>query len=141
LSKAYGLAGARVGTTIADPAVISVLQKVIAPYPVPAPVLQAALAALTPTGLTAARESVARLVAERGRLAAALARLPAVKRVWPSDANYLLVAVADSARTMAAGRATGVVWRDRSKDLPHHIRITVGTAEENNATLEVLSRV
>jgi histidinol-phosphate aminotransferase len=141
LSKAYGLAGARVGTTIADPAVIAVLQKVIAPYPVPAPVLVAALAALTPAGLAAAKNSVATLVAERARLAAALPKLPAVKRVWPSDANYLLVEVADSAKTMAAGRAAGVVWRDRSKDVPHHIRITVGTAEENNATLEVLSRV
>lgn len=141
LSKAYGLAGARVGTTLADPAVIAVLQKVIAPYPIPAPVLVAALAALTPAGLAAARNSVATLVAERARLAAAIARLPAVKRVWPSDANYLLVEVADSAKAMAAGRAAGVVWRDRSKDIPNHIRITVGTAEENNATLEVLSRV
>jgi histidinol-phosphate aminotransferase len=141
LSKAYGLAGARVGTTIADPAVIAVLQKVIAPYPIPAPVLVAALAALTPAGLAAAQQSVATLVAERTRLAAALPKLPAVKRVWPSNANYLLVEVADSAKTMAAGRAAGVVWRDRSKDVPNHIRITVGTAEENNATLEVLSRV
>lgn len=139
LSKAYGLAGARVGTTIADPAVIAVLQKVIAPYPIPAPVLVAALAALTPAGLAAAKISVATLVAERTRLAAALPKLPAVKRVWPSDANYLFVEVADSAMAMAAGRAAGVVWRDRSKDVPNHIRITVGTAEENNATLEVLS--
>ena len=141
LSKAYGLAGARVGTTIADPAVIAVLQKVIAPYPIPAPVLIAALAALTPAGLVAAKNSVNTLVSERTRLAAALPKLPAVKRVWPSDANYLLIEVADSAKAMAAGRAAGVVWRDRSKDVPNHIRITVGTAEENNATLEVLSRV
>ncbi|MFZ5494607.1 MAG: histidinol-phosphate transaminase [Verrucomicrobiota bacterium] len=141
LSKAYGLAGARVGTTIADPAVIAVLQKVIAPYPVPAPVLSAALAALTPAGIAAARESVRTLVAERRRLAAGLPKLPAVKRVWPSDANYLLVEVADAARAMAAGRAAGVIWRDRSKDVPDAIRITVGTAGENNQTLEVLSRV
>ncbi|HVZ66475.1 MAG TPA: histidinol-phosphate transaminase [Lacunisphaera sp.] len=140
LSKAFGLAGARVGTTIADPAVIAVLQKVIAPYPVPAPVLQAALAALTPDALAAARDSVATLVAERRRLAAALAKLQAVKQVWPSDANYLLVEVADAARAMAAGRAAGVVWRDRSKDVPNCIRITVGTAAENDATLEVLAR-
>lgn len=139
LSKAYGLASARVGTTIADPAVIAVLQKVIAPYPVPAPVLTAALAALTPAGLAAARNSVATLVAERGRLAAALVKLPAVKRVWPSDANYLLVEVADAAKAMTASRTAGVIWRDRSKDVPNSIRITVGTAEENNATLEVLS--
>ncbi len=140
LSKAFGLAGARVGTTIADPAVIGVLQKVIAPYPVPAPVLQAALTALSPDGLAAARASVGAIVAERARLAAALVGLPAVKKVWPSDANYLLVEVADAARLMAAGRAAGVIWRDRSKDVPSTIRITVGTADENNTTLEVLSR-
>lgn len=141
LSKAFGLAGARVGTTIADPAVIAVLQKVIAPYPVPAPVLTAALAALTPDGLAAARESVRQLVAERQRLLAALPRVPAVKHVWPSDTNYILVEVADAAKAMAAGRAAGVIWRDRSKDVPNSIRITVGTAEENNQTLEVLARV
>jgi len=141
LSKAFGLAGARVGTTIADPAVIAVLQKVIAPYPIPSPVLQAALTALSPAGLAASRESVALLVAERARLAAALAKLPAVKRVWPSDANYLLIEVADSAKTMAAGRAAGVIWRDRSKDVPNTIRLTVGTAAENQATLEVLARL
>ncbi|HTL67001.1 MAG TPA: histidinol-phosphate transaminase [Lacunisphaera sp.] len=140
LSKAFGLAGARVGTTLADPAVIAVLQKVIAPYPVPAPVLQAALAAMTPAGLAAARDSVATLVAERRRLAAALVKLALVRHVWPSDANYLLVEVADAARAMAAGRAAGVVWRDRSKDVPNCLRITVGTAAENDATLEVLSR-
>ena len=141
LSKAFGLAGARVGTTLADPAVIGVLQKVIAPYPIPSPVLTAALAALAPAGLAAAQASVATLVAERHRLALALARLPVVKKIWPSDTNYLLIAVPDAARAMAAARATGVVWRDRSKDVPHTIRITIGSAEENNETLEVLSRV
>ena len=141
LSKAFGLAGARVGTTIADPAIIAVLQKVIAPYPVPTPVLQAALAALTPEGIDAARESVRQLIAERQRLLAALPKVPVVRRVWPSDTNYVLVEVADSARAMAAGRAAGVIWRDRGKDVPNSIRITVGTAEENNQTLEVLSRV
>ncbi len=139
LSKAYGLAGARVGTTIADPTIIAVLQKVIAPYPVPTPVLLAALAALTPAGLAAARSFVATLVAERARLAAMLAKLPLVKRVWPSDANFLLVEVAAAARAMAAARTAGVIWRDRSKDISNCIRITVGTPEENNATLEVLA--
>ncbi len=141
LSKAYGLAGARVGTTIAHPAVIGVLQKIIAPYPMPTPVLQAALAALSPNGLAAATESVRTLVEERQRLAAALVNLPVVKRVWPSDANFLLIEVTDSARVMTAGRAAGVIWRDRGKDVANTIRITVGTAAENAATLEVLSHV
>jgi len=141
LSKAFGLAGARVGTTIADPAVIAVLQKVIAPYPVPVPVLLAALGALSDEGLTLARQSVATLLRERARLAAALPKLPAVKQVWPSDTNYLLVEVADAAKAMALARGTGVIWRDRSKDVPNSIRITVGTAAENDETLEVMSRV
>jgi len=140
LSKAFGLAGARVGTTIADPAVIAVLQKVIAPYPVPVPVLLAALAALADEGLVAAQASVANLLAERARLVTALAKLPPVKKVWPSDTNYVLVEVADSAKTMAVARGTGVIWRDRSKDVPNTIRITVGTADENNETLEVMGR-
>jgi len=141
LSKAYGLAGARLGTTLADPAVIGVLKKIIAPYPVPAPVLQAALAALDPAGLAAARDSVRTLVAERDRLASALRTLPLVRRVWPSHANFLLAELADSPRALAAGRAAGVVWRDRGRDVPGTIRFTIGTAEENNLTLEVLSRV
>jgi histidinol-phosphate aminotransferase len=141
LSKAYGLAGARVGATLASPAVIAVLQKVIAPYPVATPVLNAAIAALSTEGLAAARESVRQLAGERQLLLAALPMFSAVKHVWPSDANYLLIQVADSARVMAAGRAQGVIWRDRSKDVPNTIRITVGTADENNATQEILSRV
>ena len=91
--------------------------------------------------LAAAQKSVRQLVAERARLSSELPKLAAVKRVWPSDSNYLLIEVADSARAMAAGRAAGIIWRDRNKDVSNTIRITVGTVEENNQTLEVLSRV
>ena len=141
LSKAFGLAGARIGTTIADPAIIAVLQKVIAPYPIPVPVLLAARAALSPEGLAAAQESVATLLSERTRLLAALAKLPAVKKIWPTDTNYILLEVADGAKAMALARGTGVIWRDRHKDVPNTIRITVGTATENDETLEVMGRV
>ncbi|HUG09378.1 MAG TPA: histidinol-phosphate transaminase [Opitutaceae bacterium] len=141
LSKAFGLAGARVGVTIGDPSLIAVLKKIIAPYPVPSPVAAAALAALTPAGITAARESAANLAAGRKDLAARLAALPAVKHVWPSDANFLLVEVVDAKRTMAAARIAGVVLRDRSREpgLEGCIRITTGTAEENQLVLEALS--
>jgi len=143
LSKAFGLAGVRCGVTLASPALIGVLQKIIAPYPVPTPVLQAALAAVSPAGLAAARASAIQLVAERRRLAAALAKLTAVRRVWPSDSNFILFEVTDSARVMAATRAAGVVLRDRSRDygLANHVRITMGTPEENNAALEAIAHV
>lgn len=140
LSKAFGLAGARVGVTLAAPGLVAVLQKIIAPYPIPTPVAQAALAALSPEGLAAARQAAADLVAGRERLAAALARLRFVRRVWPSDANFLLVSVDDSARLMALCRAAGLVIRDRSKDVPNTVRITVGSPAELDFALEVLAR-
>ncbi len=143
LSKAFGLAGIRCGVTIASPALIGVLQKIIAPYPVPTPVLQAALAAMTAEGLTAARRSGQSLIAERIRVAARLATLPCVRRLWPSDSNFILFEVTDSARVMSATRAVGVVLRDRSRDygLTNCVRMTMGTPEENNAALEVIARV
>jgi len=141
LSKAYGLAGARVGVTIASPEVIGVLQKVIAPYPLPVPVIQAVQQALSPAGLVAARESTELLIRERERMLAALSKIPSVKRVWPSNANYILIETTDSTTVMATGRAAGIVWRDRTKDVRNNVRITIGTPDENNATLEALARV
>lgn len=141
LSKAYGLAGARVGVTLASPTVIGVLQKIIAPYPIPAPVVRAALDALTPAGISAARQSALDLVGERRRLTVALVKLPHVRKIWPSDANFLLVEVTDSARVMNIARAAGLVIRDRSKDVPNTVRITVGTRAENDFALETLARV
>lgn len=139
LSKAYGLAGARVGVTLGDPALLAVLRKILAPYPIPTPVLRAALEALAGSGIAAARASAQEIVNERSRLATALAALPAVRRVWPSDANFLLVQMADAARALAAARAAGVIWRDRRKDVPDALRITVGTSAENDLTLQVLA--
>jgi len=143
LSKAFGLAGARCGVTLGDPALIAVLKKIIAPYPVPAPVAAAAIAALSPEGIAAARQSAASLASARKELASSLASLPAVKRVWPSDANFLLAQVTDSKRVMTAARAAGLVIRDRSREpgLENCIRITVGTPSENQLVVETLSHV
>lgn len=140
LSKAFGLAGARVGVTLAAPGLIAVLRKIIAPYPVPTPVATAALTALAPDAIAAARRSALELVEARKQLAAALASLPCVRHVWPSDANFLLVEVADSAVVMTGARAAGLVLRDRSKDVADTIRITVGTTAENALVLDALAR-
>ncbi|HEY4245513.1 MAG TPA: histidinol-phosphate transaminase [Lacunisphaera sp.] len=143
LSKAFGLAGVRCGVTIATPALIGVLQKIIAPYPIPTPVLQATLVAVSAAGLAAARASVESLVAERARVAAALAKIPTIRRVRPSDSNFILFEVPDAGKVMAAARAAGVVLRDRSRDygLANHVRITMGTPAENNAALEAIAHV
>ncbi len=142
LSKAYALAGARVGAVIADPAIIELLRRVIPPYSMPTPTIEAALAALAPAALARARDRIAALRAERGRLARALGTLPLVTRVWPSEANFLLVDSADPAALLARARAAGFLLRDFSHGAltPGAVRITVGAPEQNDRLLEGLAR-
>ncbi len=140
LSKAYALAGARIGTLLGDPALVRVLRAIMAPYPLSQVCAQAALNALSPDGLQKARAHIDTLLAERSRLSAAIAKLSKVKRVYPSDANFLVVAFADAASVYRETLARGIVLRDVSKHaaLPDCLRISVGTPEENDRLLACL---
>ena len=140
LSKAYALAGARCGTLLGDPALVDLLRRMIAPYALTAPTIEAALHALEAPQQVISQSRRELLVAERTRLGAALARLPAVKRVWPSAANFLLVECRDAERAFRAALAAGLLIRDvRSHAaLTQHLRITIGTAEQNDRLLRAL---
>jgi histidinol-phosphate aminotransferase len=91
LSKAFGLAGARVGSLIAAPEIVALLAKVIPPYSIPQLTIEAVLATLEGPQLAIQRERVAQIRAERERLRAALANCGSVQKIWPSVANFLLV--------------------------------------------------
>jgi histidinol-phosphate aminotransferase len=134
LSKAHGLAGARCGVVLAVPAVIGLLTRIIPPYALPAPTIAAVLAALAPERLARTRDRVRSLLVERERTRAALATLPIVRRIWPSDANFLLVEFDDAARAYAAASRSGLLLRDFSSQprLAGCLRITVGSPEEND---------
>ncbi len=141
LSKAYALAGARVGAVIADPGVIELLRRVIPPYSMPTPTAEAVLEALGAAPLATAQRRIAALRAERGRLAAALERLPLVRRVWPSEANFVLVECHDAPALVARARAAGFLLRDFSQRplTAAAVRITIGTPEQNQRLLEGLA--
>src|SRR5690606_26202603 len=79
LSKAHGLAAARIGCVLADPALVAVLRECQAPYPVPAPCAELALAAVAPAALATTRARIATVVAERERMREALGALPGVR--------------------------------------------------------------
>lgn len=140
LSKAHALAAARIGVVIADPALIEVLRRCQAPYPVPTPCAELALAGLSP----AAREETARRVAlvksERTRLHAALAAMPQVLRVYPSQGNYLLVRFRDAGLAFRGLLAAGVVVRDQraAPQLGDALRITIGSPEQNDRVISAL---
>ena len=142
LSKAWGLAGARVGCLLAAAEIVALLRRIMAPYPLPTPSITAALAALTADGLALTTQRAALVVSERERMAAELARLPHVDRVLPSRANFLCVAFDESARVQRDLLAAGVVVRDvgRHPRLSGFLRISIGRREENARVLEVLIR-
>jgi histidinol-phosphate aminotransferase len=139
LSKAHALAGARCGSLIADPEIISLLRKIIAPFPLPRPTADAALQALAPPQLAATRTAIARVCAERNRLLAALPALLRIGRVWPSDANFILAELADPDDALARARAARLLVRDARVHVPGALRITVGSADENDRLLEAWS--
>lgn len=140
LSKAHGLAGARVGALIAAPEVIQLARKVIPPYAITELTVEAVAPLLAPAAIDAMRARVARILAERARLAAGLARSPLVAKVWPSDANFLLVDCNDADAVLARVRGAGLIIRDvRQPALPRALRFTVGTPEQNDRVLESLT--
>lgn len=141
LSKAYALAGARCGAVIADAPIVELLRRMIPPYALPAPTIEAVLTALEEPRLVQARARIQQLVAERERVAPALAALPLVARVWPSEANFLLVETRDAAAFLAAGTRAGLLLRDFSTGpyTPACVRVSVGTPEQNDRLLRSLA--
>ncbi|MBN8223873.1 MAG: histidinol-phosphate transaminase [Xanthomonadales bacterium] len=141
LSKAHALAAARVGALIADPALVRVLRACQAPYPIPTPCAELALAALSEEALVRTAARVAQLCAERARMQEALASLPGVRRVYPSEGNYLLVRFADADAAFARLLAAGVVVRDQraAPQLGDALRVSLGTPEQNARVLAALA--
>ena len=138
LSKAYALAGARSGATIGHPEIIALMRRMIAPYPIPTPTADAALQALSPHGLATTRERVARLTAARNDLSRALLKSADIRRVYPSEGNFLLLEVDDGAAFAARLRSRGILVRHFAQKLPGFVRVSIGTPDENGLLLDAL---
>lgn len=141
LSKFVSLAGVRCGAIVAAPEVIEFCQSVLPPYTFPTPSIELVLQALSTDSLRVSEERVALLKRERARLAAALADVPEVERVYPSDANFVLVKTADAAKFRETARRAGILVRTFEDPLlANCVRITVGRPEDNDRLLEAMSR-
>ncbi len=128
LSKAYALAGARLGVLIGDADLVRLLRAVLPPYPVPSPCLDAAERLLEPEPVARAGTEIDAIRERREALSEALARSPAILEVWPSAGNFLLVRCRDAAAVIAACSEAGLLIRDfsRAPGLDGCVRITVG---------------
>ena len=140
LSKALAFAGARCGSVIANDEIIGMLDAVQAPYALATPVVECVENALEGDALAEAQQRVAETVVERRRLEKQLAELPFVSRVWPSAANFLLVAVDDADALMRHCRSDNLLLRYFGGDLENCVRISIGSKDENDRLLESLTR-
>jgi histidinol-phosphate aminotransferase len=143
LSKAYALAGARLGTLIASEDIVGLLKRIIPPYAIPASTVEEVLALTEAPQRAIAGARIETLLAERAKLRQRLQPTRIVAQVFPSDANFLLVEFHDARRALEAGRSAGLLVRDFSAapGLENCLRISVGTPEQNKrllAALEVL---
>ena len=136
LSKAYGMAALRLGLAFADQRTMAMFANVKYPYNVSLASMEKAMSLLRRD----VSQEVALLNSERVRLAEALADLPRVRKVWPSDANFLLVEVDDARGLYDELLDAQVIVRDRSKVLgcAGCLRISVGTPQENDKVIAVI---
>ncbi len=138
MSKAWGMAALRLGMAYASEEIMAVLNKIKPPYNISALTQQEALRVLENTETQ--QQMVRELLRERENLRQALDKLPMVQQVYPSDANFLLVRMQDAAAIFHYLIDEKVIVRDRSKVVlcESCLRITVGTAEENEKLLAEL---
>ena len=138
LSKAWGLAGIRLGYCIADSVIISYLMKVKSPYNINALTSRTALQALRK--LNDVQQTIKTIIEERTRLSSELAKLLCIEHVFPSDANFILVRCKDATALYRFLVSKEIIVRNRSTEplLQNCLRITVGTRRENEMLIQAM---
>jgi len=141
LSKAYGLAGIRLGVCYASGFIISILNKIKPPYNVNQLTQNKALERLN--GLDGVKKEVSSILEQRSLLAKELSQIPFIKEVYPSDANFLLAKVDDANQRYSQLIKRGIVVRNRTNQLlcDNCLRFTIGTEEENKLLVKILNQL
>ena len=140
-SKAIGLAGIRLGVGYSKNTLISYLKKVKPPYNVNSLTEKKAIEKIASTCLD--NSQIKETILERNKLEKSLEDLPFIKKVYPSDSNFLLVKVDNANKVYKHLLKNGIVVRNRSqiRGCEECLRITVGTPNQNNLLINVLKRI
>ena len=138
LSKAYGLAGIRLGVCYASAAIIAVLNKIKPPYNVNELTQQRALDRLAnPKQI---KEEITSIIAQREQLLKVLSEVSFVSTIYPTEANFILIKVDNANQRYDELIAKGIVIRNRTTQplCENTLRLTIGTAEENQKLIAAL---
>lgn len=132
MSKAWAAAGLRCGSVIAQPSVIALLRRVIAPYPLPGPVISLAMTMLEPQMLERQREMLEKIRVNKAFLLDMLGRLESVREILPGEANFVLIQVDEPNMLLTFCAQRNVILRGFPADpaLQGWIRISVGSKED-----------
>lgn len=138
-SKAWGLAAARIGIAYANKDIIQLYNKVKPPYNISELNQKAAINTLS--DYKEFEKNLQIVLKEKRRLETELKPIDVIKKVYPSDANFLLVKVKDAAKVYAALVAKRIITRNRNNSVKNCIRISVGTPNENNKLINALKNI
>lgn len=139
LSKAWGLAGLRVGLAFMNEEILAYYNKVKPPYNVSVINQKTALEALENEALF--RKNLQEIISEREKMIENLKKLSIVKKIYPSDANFLLVEVSDANKIYNQLINKQIIIRNRNSVVKNCIRITIGNSEENQKLLNALNEI
>jgi len=141
LSKAYGMAGIRLGICYASTAIIKVLNSIKPPYNVNELTQQRAVGQLNTLDIV--KEQIQELKTLKNRLMSELKNIKFIEKVYPSDANFLLIKVDDATKRYDTLIKKGIVIRNRTKEplCENCLRITIGTSTENKKLIEILKKL
>jgi len=140
-SKAFALAGVRLGYAFADKQIIELIQKVKLPYNVNTVTTDRVLKALD--NQTLIDQNIQKIIAERDMLIAELKSFKEIKEVFPTEANFILFKINDADQVYRKLVEHGVIIRNRTKEpqLEDCLRVTVGTPEQNELFIESLREI
>lgn len=141
LSKAYGMAGIRLGICYASEEIISVLNRIKPPYNVNELTQQKAISQLEKSELT--KQQVSNILEERAVLVNNLERVNYISKIYPSDANFVLAKVDDATKRYNQLIEKGIVIRNRTTQpgCENCLRFTIGTPEENKILIDTLNSI
>lgn len=141
MSKAFGLAGIRLGIAIANPEIIDFMMKVKAPYNINKLTSEAAIRGYS--NIDAMKTNVAEILSERERVISELEGVEGVEKIFPTDANFLIFRVPEAIEVYKKLAEKGVIVRYRGNE-PHCencLRLTIGIPDENDQFLSALKQI